>query len=172
MNQQKIIAVFDLHGNFLSCCTREKAKKIIANGKGKYTAKRTIRLNCAKVSEEKDRHEVIREAKRKCYICGQTISKKDIATVDHMIPKSRDKGTEIIAKSKINMRCCCFRCNNDKGDMTLLEYIQHIKENRDKYFYLSDKRIMRLEEFARNYEKDYYGFYKDHVEELGGFLNE
>lgn len=164
-HKQKTIAVFDLQGNFLNYCSRDSAKKITEAGKGYFVADKTIRLNVKKIGEARARHEVIREAKRKCYICNRNIPKKETATVDHLIPKSRD----IFANNKFNMRCSCFRCNNDKADMSLLEYVQHMKENKERYLYMSHKRLTHLEEFAIHYEKEYYGFYIKHIETLGGY---
>lgn len=162
----KNIAVYDSKGNFLSFCSRDRAEKVIETGKGKYVGERTIKLNVAKIKDSKERHSVIREADRVCYICRKTISKKDIATVDHVIPKSRDE----FANHKFNKKCCCLRCNNDKADRTLTEYVAYIKKNRHKYMYLSDKRIDFLEAYAEHYEREYYNFYVKYVNQLGGSL--
>ena len=115
--------------------------------------------------ESKIRKEIIKRANRTCYICNKKIAKKDIATIDHVIPKSRDE----LALNKFNMKCCCVHCNSDKSDMTLLEYVQHIRCNKEKYSYISDKRLDYLEEYAVQYEKDFYKFYKTHIDFLGGF---
>lgn len=162
----KNIAVYDANGNFLSFCSKERARKVIETGKGKYIAERTIKLNVTKIHESEERHVIIREAKRVCYICRKSISKKEIPTIDHVVPKSRDG----YANNKFNKKCCCFRCNNDKADRTLKEYVKYIKEHRDKYLYLSDKRIDFLEAYAEHYEKEYYNFYVKYVNELGGYL--
>lgn len=158
----KIIAVFDSNNNFLSFCSRDRAKKVVETGKGKYIAEKTIRLNTSKVQESKERHSIIREANRTCYICKRIISKKDTATIDHVIPKSRD----VYANHKFNKRCCCLKCNNDKADRTLLEYVQYIKNNRNKYLYLSEKRIDFLEAYAIHYEHEYYNFYVKYINQL------
>lgn len=151
----KVIAVLDVNGKFLSYCTRQRAKKIVQEHKGYYIGDRLLKLKTSKSKEARERREVIKEAKRICYICNQKIPEKDTATVDHVIPKSRDE----FAKNKFNMKCCCERCNNDKADMTLLEYVQHIRYNRKAYEYISDKRLDYLQEYAETYEKDYYNFY-------------
>lgn len=39
-------------------------------------------------------------------------------TIDHVIPRSRG-GRD----SKDNARCCCDRCNSEKSDMTIREYV-------------------------------------------------
>lgn len=162
----KVIAVLDVDGNFLSFCTRQRAKKIIEEHKGYFVAKRTIKLKTSKARETKERHKIIKDAKRICYICNRRIPEKETATIDHVIPKSRDK----FASNRFNLKCCCERCNNDKANMTLLEYVQHIRYNRKDYDYISDKRLDYLEQYAETYEKEYYNFYIKYADKLGGSM--
>ena len=54
------------------------------------------------------------------------------------------------------MKCCCERCNNDKGNMKLSEYVAHIFRYRDKYDYISDKRLSYLKNYAKHSEEDFY----------------
>ena len=162
----KVIAVLDVDGKLLSFCTRQRAKKVVQEHKGYFIADKTLKLNTSKTKEAKERKEVIKEAKRICYICNRKISSKEIATVDHVIPKSRHE----FASNKFNLKCCCEHCNNDKADMTLLEYIQHIRYNRKAYDYISDKRLDYLEQFAEMYEKEYYDFYIKYADKLGGSM--
>ena len=154
-SKAKVIAVFDVNGKFLSFCTRKRAKKVVQEHKGYFIAERMLKLKTCKQQEAKDRRDVIKKAKRICYICNRKIGEKERATVDHVIPKSRNR----LASNKSNLRCCCEHCNNDKGNKTLLEYVRHIKYNRQDYNYISDKRLKYLEEYAISYEKDYYDFY-------------
>lgn len=160
----KVIAVLDINGTFLSFCTRQRARKIVKEHRGYFIGDRTIKLNISKTKQAKERREVIKEEKRICYICNKKIPKDEIATVDHVIPKSRNE----FASNKFNLKCCCERCNNDKADMTLLEYVQHIRYNREAYKYISDKKLDYLEQYARQYEKDYYNFYIKYLDKLGG----
>lgn len=160
----KVIIVLDVDGKFLSLCTRQRAKKIVQEHRGYFIADRTLKLKTSKTKEARERREVIKEAKRICYICNRKISEKETATVDHVIPKSRDE----FASNKFNLKCCCEHCNNDKADMTLLEYIQHIRYNREAYDYISDKRLDYLEQYAETYEKEYYDFYIKYADKLGG----
>lgn len=163
-SKAKVITVLDVNGKFLSFCTRQRANKVVQSHKGYFIGNKTLKLKTSKVKEAKDRREVIKKDKRICYICNRKISEKDIATVDHVIPKSRDE----FATNKFNLKCCCERCNNDKADMTLLEYVQHIRYNRKDYDYISDKRLNYLEEYAEMYEKEYYEFYTKYADKLGG----
>lgn len=160
----KMIIVLDCNNNFLSYCTRDKAKALVKAHKGYFVADKTLKLKTSKSQEASKKRSVLREAKRICYICNRKIPEKEIATIDHVIPKSRDK----LASCKYNMRCCCERCNGDKADRTLSEYVQHIKENRQRYTYISDKRLIYLEQYAEQYEKDYYNFYPRYVKQFGG----
>ena len=163
-SRQKIIAVLDVNGKFLSFCTRQKARKITQAHKGYFVADRTLKLKTCKEQEAKDRRDVIKKAKHICYICNRKIGKQEIITVDHVIPKSRNK----FASNKFNLRCCCEHCNSDKSNKTLLEYVQYIKYNRQDYDYISDKRLKYLEEYAISYEKEFYNIYIKYKDKLGG----
>lgn len=57
-----------------------------------------------------------------CYLCGDKISIDDM-TIDHVTPKSC--GGE---NSTNNARCCCFTCNQMKGNMDLDEFVVKIKK--------------------------------------------
>jgi 5-methylcytosine-specific restriction endonuclease McrA len=162
----KIIAVLDANGKFLSFCTRQRAKKIVQENRGYFIANKTLKLKISKQKQSKERCKIIKDAKRICYICNKKIPEKEKATIDHVIPKSRDK----LAQNKFNLKCCCEHCNNDKANMTLLEYVKHIRYNRKAYNYISDKRLDYLEEYAEMYEKDYYNFYAKYVDKLGGIM--
>lgn len=57
-----------------------------------------------------------------CYYCGLTVEQKEppyprAATLDHLKPIARG-GTSRMS----NLVLACFRCNNEKGDMTETEY--------------------------------------------------
>ena len=160
----KMIIVLDCNNNFLSYCTRDKAKSLVKAHKAYFVADKTLRLKTSKSQEASKKRKVLRESKRICYICNRKIPEKETATIDHVIPKSRDK----LATCEYNMRCCCERCNGDKSNRTLSEYVKHIKKNRQNYSYISDKRLIYLEQYAEQYEKDYYNFYPRYVKQLGG----
>lgn len=52
-----------------------------------------------------------------CSYCGKTITNKEELTVDHKIPVSRG-GTTV----ESNLAISCYKCNNEKSDMTDEEY--------------------------------------------------
>lgn len=58
----------------------------------------------------------------KCYYCGLTVEQREpphprAATLDHLLPLSKG------GKSAMsNLVLACFRCNNEKGDLTETEY--------------------------------------------------
>ena len=87
----------------------------------------------------KDR--IISDANRICYICGERIPEDEIATIDHVIPMSRRISP---CYKESNLRCCCLRCNGDKGDMDIQEYVDHIENNRYDYEYIPNERIEYL----------------------------
>lgn len=152
MATKKTIAVFGPDNIYLSHCTWNRALGLLQSNKAVRLNATTIRLKQTKRDRVRMKHEIIAKARRICYICNRPIPEEEIATIDHIIPKSRDSRTDILT----NMRCCCGRCNNDKGNMKLSEYVKHILEHKEKYDYISNKRIHYLKNYATFYEQDFY----------------
>lgn len=149
----KRVAVFDNDGKYLSHCTYERANKLVHSKKAFFIGIDMLRLKTGRKQIIRDKHDVIRKDEYRCYICNNYIKHHNKRTVDHVIPKSRDK---MFADTKENMRCCCDRCNLDKDNRTIIEYVRHIRNHREKYTYISNKRLDYLERYAIQYEKDYY----------------
>lgn len=148
----KTIAVFGPDNKYLSHCTWERALRLLQSNRAIRLNATTVRLKQTKRDRVNAKHNIIAEAKRICYICNTCIPEEEIATVDHIIPKSRDYRADIYS----NMRCCCSRCNSDKGNMKLSEYIRHILKHRHDYKYITDKRLEYLKNFAKYYEEEFY----------------
>ena len=151
MAVKKTIAVLGPDNIYLSHCTWNRALGLLQSGKAVRLNATTIRLKQTKKERIRTKHKIIEDSKRICYICNKKIPEEETATIDHIIPKSRDKRADIYS----NMKCCCERCNNDKGNMKLSEYVLHILENRGKYDYISNKRLEYLKQFAITYEEAY-----------------
>lgn len=152
MATKKTIAVFGPDNAYLSHCTWKRALGLLESGRAVRLSATSVRLKQTKKERVKKKHSIIADSKRICYICNTRIPDDATATIDHIIPKSRDRRADTYS----NMRCCCERCNNDKANMTLTEYVQHILANRDKYQYISNKRLKYLEGFAEVYEEEFY----------------
>lgn len=148
----KTIAVFGPDNKYLSHCTWKRALRLLESKRAIRLNATTVRLNQTKRDRVNAKHNIIAEAKRICYICNTHIPEEETATVDHIIPKSRDYRADVYS----NMKCCCSRCNNDKGSMKLSEYIRHIIKHREKYDYITNKRLEYLKNFAKHYEEDFY----------------
>ena len=151
----KTIAVFGPDNKYLSHCTWKRALGLLESGRAIRLDATTIRLKQTKRERIEKKHDIIAESKRICYICNTRIPEEETATVDHIILKSRDRRADVYD----NMRCCCSRCNNDKGNMKLSEYVKHIIENREQYAYITNKRLEYLKNFAKYYEEEFYGKY-------------
>lgn len=152
MAVKKTIAVLGPDGVYLSHCTWSRALGLLESGRAIRLDATTVRLKQTKKERIRKKHSIIAESKRICYICNTRIPDDETATIDHIIPKSRDKRADTYS----NMRCCCNRCNNDKGNMTLSEYVRHIIRNREFYEYISNKRLEYLKNFAKYYEEEFY----------------
>ncbi len=152
MAAKKTIAVFGPDNVYLSHCTWQRALGLLESGRAVRINATTVRLKQTKKERVRKKHSIIADSKRICYICNARIPDDETATIDHIIPKSRDRRADTYS----NMKCCCERCNNDKGNMTLSEYVQHMIDNRDSYQYISDKRLSYLAAFADMYEEEFY----------------
>ena len=157
---KRIIAVFGPDDTYLSHCTWNKALRLLESGRAIRLNATSVRLKQTKKERIKKKHDIIADSKRICYICNTRIPEDETATIDHIIPKSRDKR----ADTYDNMRCCCSRCNNDKGNMTLSEYVKHIFDNKERYDYISNKRLDYLKRFAKFYEEEFYA--KVHTQDV------
>lgn len=152
MAVKKTIAVLGPDNIYLSHCAWSRALKLLESGRAIKINATTIRLKQTKKERVMKKHSIIASAKRICYICNTQIPENEIATIDHIIPRSRDNR----ADTYDNMRCCCGRCNNDKANRTLSEYVKHILNNREHYYYITDKRLEYLKLYAKYYEDRYY----------------
>ena len=149
---RRTIAVLGPDGIYLSHCTWIRALGLLESGRAIRLNATTVKLKQTKKERTIKKHSIIADSKRICYICNKQIPDDEIATIDHIVPKSRDRR----ADSYDNMKCCCSHCNNDKGNMTLSEYVQHILKHRKLYDYISDERLEYLHRFSKCYEKDFY----------------
>lgn len=60
---------------------------------------------------------VYKKQKGKCFYCGVQLKKTE-ATLDHYIPKSLGG-----SNGKMNLKLCCFGCNQKKASMLPWEFI-------------------------------------------------
>ena len=149
---KKTIAVLDPRNVYLSHCTWDRALRMLQSRRAIRLNATTIRLTQRTKERQEFKHRIIEDSHRICYICGRQIPYNETATIDHVIPRSRDGRADIFS----NMRCCCTRCNNDKANMTISEYVRKIVENRVEYDYISNAQLKRLIKFADVYEQSFY----------------
>ena len=150
--EPKIIRVIGPNGQSMSRCTKTKAYKLVKTKRAAWSAYNTITLFKSKADLCEEKQEIIEEAGRICYICGDYIPEDERATVDHVIPKSTHSP---YAYERENQRCCCQRCNADKANRTLTAYVNHICSHREEYAYISKNRLKKLKSFAERHEKKY-----------------
>ncbi|GAA0095717.1 HNH endonuclease [Clostridium perfringens] len=87
----------------------------------------------------------VRESQNICCYCGKELVPEE-RTVDHIHPINR--GGETVLE---NLAVCCQRCNFEKQDMTLQEYISY-KSKKDNFLLDIERKIeLELE------QKKYYG---------------
>jgi len=54
-----------------------------------------------------------------CTYCGKVIKTAEDMTIDHVLPKNHG-GTNQLS----NLTSCCKRCNHDKKDLLLTQYLR------------------------------------------------
>lgn len=87
----------------------------------------------------------VRESQNICCYCGKELAPEE-RKVDHIHPINR--GGETVLE---NLAVCCQRCNFEKQDMTLQEYIAY-KSKKDNFLLDIERKIeLELE------QKKYYG---------------
>ena len=143
--KSKIVAVLDKDNTSLAPCSIKRASKLVNRNCATWVGHNAIKLLVNDNDRRKLRKEIITEAGRICYICGVYISDDQYPTLDHVTPKS-DLGRDV----KENLQCCCKRCNDDKSDRHIIDYLDYIKDNRPEYPWITDERIPALERFIEN----------------------
>lgn len=145
MDLKKIsIDVVDKFNKPLSPTNALVARTLVNRDRAEWIGKNKIKLLKTKQDWIKLKNSVISEEYRMCYICGEFIPIDEHATVDHINPRSKFGKDE-----RDNLHCCCKRCNDDKSNMTLFEYSEHVKEEKrrsNKYDYLNTDKLYILAE--------------------------
>lgn len=83
---------------------------------------------------------------RVCYICQEKIPESQPVTLDHITPKS-DGGRD----EDSNVGCACKRCNDDKSNVDLKDYIEQMKQRPEGNPYMTGRKIKNLETFAADF---------------------
>jgi len=135
----KIVTITSKNNCVISMCTTHKARNLVSRGSAVWNGYNNVKLLLSCSERKRLRKEVIEASSHECYICGEYIEQQNI-TLDHIIPKA-----EFGRDTKSNLRCCCKRCNEDKADRSLSNYVEDIKSDRFKYTWITDKRMAVLE---------------------------
>lgn len=149
---KKTVAVLDPDNVYLSHCTWDRALRMLQSKKAVKLNATTIRLTQRAKERQDFKRRIIEDSNRICYICGRRIPYSETATIDHVVPKSRDGRADVFS----NMRCCCVRCNNDKANMTISEYVNKILDDRVAYDYIPNAQLSKLAKLADVYEQSFY----------------
>lgn len=154
---EKTVSVFGPDNTYLSHCTWDRASNLLKSGRAEKTGPHSIRLMETKAQRAEKNRQIIEDAGRICYICGMYIPEDETATIDHVIPKAKDR---IYTESAWNKKCCCYRCNNDKGNMSLVDYVIHIFNHRFDYDYISDQKFSEIKTYAFKIQSEYQAMIK------------
>jgi hypothetical protein len=142
----KNIPVYTKKGKALAPTNLTVANTLVAREKAVWIKEgKSLTLLFTKDDFKKLKKQIIIEEHRECYICRDIIPEEIPATIDHVNPKSK-YGKD----SRENLKCCCKRCNDDKGSRSIEQYYNHIVRNIEKYPYID---IQYLGEVVREMKK-------------------
>lgn len=138
----KDVKVLSPKGREISPTTKKKAIKMVARDKAIWVKRgKVIQIKYYKMDFAKWREEVITKANRVCYICNYQVPENEIISIDHFIPKQK------LGKDSIdNLQCCCKRCNDEKGNLLLTDYIEKMKLDKKKYYYINFEELEKTNE--------------------------
>lgn len=137
--------------SFIGMSTPEKADEFVKTDRAEYIDEHTVNVFETKDMMKKTNRQIIERENFICYICGDTVT-ESTATIDHVIPRSKRSK---FSYSQKNRRCCCQRCNKDKSNMTLTEYLNKIEKDKKNYEYISKSRLKKLKEYAAQHEREF-----------------
>lgn len=141
--EDKRVKVYDVDGKPLANCTQKRANFLTSIDRAKWIGHCKIQLAINSKDRKEIKDKVITQANHVCYICGE---QTDNPTIDHVIPK-KSRGQDRMW----NLQCCCKRCNEDKADLDIKDYVQLIYLHRKNYPYLSNEQLVKLELFMDNF---------------------
>lgn len=142
----KVVTVIGKDDRPLAPCTFKRASKLVARKCAIWVGYNVVKLLISEEDRKQLRREIVKEANRICYICGEYIPEDQHPTLDHVRPKW-DLGED----KKENLKCCCKRCNDDKSDTLLHDYILHIELNREDYPWITQQQLDILHIVADEY---------------------
>lgn len=152
MNQQDgpkdevTVRVYNKDGAVLAPCTLKRARKLVYRQCAVWLDGGDLRLLVNKYDRKALRKSAAERSNRVCYICQEKIPESEPVTLDHIMPKSAGGKDE-----DGNAGCACKRCNDNKSNMDLKDYIEQIKQHTEVYPYMTERKIANLEAFATNF---------------------
>lgn len=124
--QEQTIAVVDKNGEYLSHCTKRRAKQLVKRKAAEWVALDMVRLLYDKADKRRFRQEAIERDKYTCYICKKVMHKRHPElSVDHILAKNKG-GSDY----PDNLACCCKTCNEEKANMDLATYLKIYREKQ------------------------------------------
>lgn len=135
----KDITVFNKENTKLSFCTYRRASKLVLRNSAFWKDKNSIRLLVNNDDRKRLRSEIFEKSDRICFICNERIPQGISPTIDHVIPKVKG-GEDTID----NMKCCCRRCNFNKANMLMKDYVIDMRNNPKNYPWITEDRLFYL----------------------------
>lgn len=152
---EKQIPIYDKNSVQKSFCTNKRAQRLINQGRAERYKDGIMLLVVFRNTSLRSKNNLYREANGRCYICGRKIHFKEM-TIDHVFPQSSAVNPMIKNKMFIysykNKRCCCEKCNVDKGSLTLIEYCSKIEQDRKRYPLITNDKLSCLMKLAQHIE--------------------
>ena len=140
---------------YISMCTKTKADEFVSTERAEYVNEYIINVFEPRNEMKENNEKILKRDGMICYICGEPVT-RETASIDHVIPRA--KRSKFCYEIK-NRRCCCKRCNKDKANMTLTEYVNKIEKSKQKdktsYDYITKARLKQLKDYASSHEREF-----------------
>ena len=138
------------NGVLLDKTTLKRAKRLTEKRQEAiWLSEDSILLTGGRKHREQIKEQLLKEMGRVCYICGQKIPLDESPTLDHIVPKKLHGSDE-----KENCAICCFVCNQEKGSMTISQFLQEALRHPSSFSRLTLERIRYLDDLYNKHKKE------------------
>ena len=131
------INVYSSKGYKMENTTSRRAKFLVKRREAFWLDKETIVVFFDKRQLRRTKESLL-NIENTCYLCGE---KKDNLTLDHIIPSHSAPSSN----DDINLELACSRCNAAKKNLDLMDFLELVKQDREKYYYIKLERLAELE---------------------------
>lgn len=125
IQENVLINVIDNKGNTLNPCKSKVAWVLVKRNRAIWLDDNSIQITFTKSQTNAIKKAAIKRDKRICHYCCRYIPPTEIATADHLIPKTIIKNGICGYDDLDNLVCACVSCNHHKNKIPYNEYVYY-----------------------------------------------